>query len=183
MRCGEQILFSRLDHSLLVERSLSFRLPSSSLLSFSLLALNRGMCKSAISYLWYPAFDEEGHSVLTGSFMVFLGTEQVRHRDYSAVDSPPVLHRKEEFLGPEYPGRDQFAALTAEEERAGLYDDVTQIGTRFGWEKVLASKGLTIRGHAIVRLCNGEWLSPWNTLMRNKETELRILRLLPARSA
>ena len=32
----------------------------------------------------------------------------------------------------------------------GLYEDTTYIGTRLGWEQVLASKGLMLRGHRIM---------------------------------
>lgn len=77
--------------------------------------------------------------------MFLLTTQEVRYRDYTAVNDPPVLHRKEE-LG----SRDRFAALTMEEERAGLLDEVANTGTRRGWQATLANKGIASK---VIRSC------------------------------
>jgi hypothetical protein len=62
-----------------------------------------------------------------------------------------VLHRKETFLPLEHPLRAKFARLTAIEESKGLFDESNRIGTRNQWEQVLAGKGLTLRGHRLMR--------------------------------
>ena len=58
---------------------------------------------------------------------------------------------EEEFVGEDYPLRERFARLTAQEERFGLYEETTRIGLRRGWEETLAEKGVTLRGHRVVR--------------------------------
>lgn len=62
-----------------------------------------------------------------------------------------VLHRKELFVAPDYPARLRFARLTAREDRLGLLDATATIGTRSGWLSVLADRGVSVRGHRIVR--------------------------------
>ncbi len=64
-----------------------------------------------ISYLSYPAFDEDPHPALTQSLTVNLQTFRVRTRDYSEYRNPPILHRKETFLPAEHPLRAKFARL------------------------------------------------------------------------
>lgn len=54
--------------------------------------------KPAVSYLWYPNFDDDGHPSLSGAFIVYLDSLQVHYRDYSQLENPPILHRKEEFV-------------------------------------------------------------------------------------
>ncbi|MGA8352083.1 MAG: hypothetical protein WB773_30115 [Isosphaeraceae bacterium] len=45
----------------------------------------------------------------------------------------------------------KFARLTRQEEKHGLLDETATIGTREGWERRLAERGFTIRGHRLVR--------------------------------
>lgn len=107
--------------------------------------------KPQVSYLSYPQFDRDPHPALVGSLVVPLQTFHVDYRDYSASENPPILHRKEEFVAPNYPLRARFARLTAQEERAGLYEDTASIGTRLGWKAALEARGVTIPGHRVVR--------------------------------
>jgi DNA phosphorothioation-associated putative methyltransferase len=103
----------------------------------------------AISYLYYPEFDTDAHPALSGSAIVYLGTHDVRFRDYSEADNPPILHRKETFVAPNYPLREQFAKLTHAEESLGLLDDAAIIGFRQAWQELLSRKGLRISGHEV----------------------------------
>jgi DNA phosphorothioation-associated putative methyltransferase len=105
-----------------------------------------------ISYLAYPDFDRAPHPALTGSLVVHLRTLQVRYVDYRMVDSPPILHRKEAFVPTDYPLREKFARLTRQEERWGLYEHPTAIGTRQAWEQLLAAKGVRLTGHRVTRV-------------------------------
>jgi DNA phosphorothioation-associated putative methyltransferase len=111
--------------------------------------------KPAVSYLWYPTFEEEAHPTLAGAFIVYLDTLQVRYRDYSIVDNPPILHRKEEFVTADHPHREMFSSLTAKEVELGLYENPAEIGTRNGWAATLAAKRAAIRGHEVFGDCGG----------------------------
>jgi hypothetical protein len=65
--------------------------------------------------------------------------------------NPPILHRKETFLAPDHPLRERFARLSAQEEKQGLLDDTTTIGTRDGWQRRLHETGFLLRGHGLVK--------------------------------
>ena len=104
-----------------------------------------------ISYLSYPDFEYEPHPALVKSLAVHLQTFRVRERDFRASRNPPILHRKECFISADDPLRTKFSRLTQQEESKGLFEDTPRIGTRNGWEQALASKGLQLRGHRLVR--------------------------------
>ena len=104
-----------------------------------------------VSYLSYPDFDTDPHPTLAASMTVHLQTFRVRGRGYTASRNPPILHRKETFVASDYPHHGKFARLTRQEESKGLYDAPAHIGTRLGWEKLLSAKGLSLRGHRLVR--------------------------------
>lgn len=111
--------------------------------------------KAQVSYLAYPAFDAEPHPALSYAYVVDLERARVRRHDYRDASNPPVLHRKELFVPADYPGRDKFARLTRQEERANLYREPKLIGTQMGWERALMRSGLTLRGHRLVRRPDG----------------------------
>lgn len=113
----------------------------------NLIKLHRN--RFAISYLYYPEFDTDAHPTLAGSAIVYLGSRDVRFRDYSGSENPPILHRKETFVGHDHPLREQFAELTQNEERHGLLDDTATIGLQQGWQQLLSQKQLRITGHRI----------------------------------
>jgi DNA phosphorothioation-associated putative methyltransferase len=110
--------------------------------------------KPQISYLSYPDFDRDPHPALVGSLVVNLQTFQVSYRDYSASTSPPILHRKEQFVSPDYPLRAKFERLTRQEESKGLYENASLIGTRNKWNELLDEKGVQLAGHRLVRVAN-----------------------------
>jgi DNA phosphorothioation-associated putative methyltransferase len=105
-----------------------------------------------ILYLAYPHFDRDPHPALAGSLVVHLRTLQVRYVDYHTTDSPPILHWKEVFVPADYPFREKFARLTRQEERWGLYEHPTAIGTKQAWERLLAEKGVRLIGHRVTRM-------------------------------
>lgn len=106
--------------------------------------------KPQVSYLGYPDFDSDPHPPLAWSLTVNLQTFRVRQRSYVDSDNPPILHRKELFVGPEYPRRATFKRLTDQEERWGLYSETHHIGHRNGWQEVLRRWGVELRGHRLV---------------------------------
>ena len=109
-----------------------------------------------ISYLSYPEFDTEPHPVLARSLAVHLQTFRLRERDFRRSRNPPILHRKETFITPQHPLHAKFERLTRMEEAKGLFEDTTRIGTREGWAQRLKDKGVTLRGHRVVRDRNSD---------------------------
>jgi DNA phosphorothioation-associated putative methyltransferase len=104
-----------------------------------------------VSYLSYPDFDTDAHPALASSLTVHLQTFRVKTLDFRSHNNPPILHRKETFLAPDHPSREKFARLTRIEEQKGLYEDTSRIGTRDGWNEVLAAKGLHLKGHRLLQ--------------------------------
>lgn len=104
-----------------------------------------------VSYLSYPRFDQDPHPTLSFSVTVNLRNLTVDWRDYSRSGNPPLLHRKEEFVGADHARRELYAKLTRAEIRAGLYQRPEAIGTLLGWEATLASSAVRLRGHRLVR--------------------------------
>jgi hypothetical protein len=88
--------------------------------------------RPVVSYLLYDDFDNDPHPALFWSMRVDLdadGSQVVTAHYYGNRESPPILHRKELFLR--------------------LYENPFKIGTRNGWNKVLADKGVRIEGHEV----------------------------------
>ncbi|MDJ0798201.1 MAG: DNA phosphorothioation-associated putative methyltransferase [Calothrix sp. MO_167.B12] len=105
-----------------------------------------------ISYLFYPDFDTEAHPPLNASISIDLQTRKVTHRDYSRRANPPILHRKETFVTSDYPLREEFAQLTQQEEKFGLFENKSEIGTLNGWTNCLEEHGVEIKGHSVWRV-------------------------------
>jgi DNA phosphorothioation-associated putative methyltransferase len=104
-----------------------------------------------VSYLVYPEFDFDPHPALLRSVKLCMRTRQIDCQEYGQASNPPVLHRKETFLGPDHQDRQKYSRLTALEEKAGLLEETATIGTRDGWNTKLREKGYTLRGHRLVR--------------------------------
>jgi DNA phosphorothioation-associated putative methyltransferase len=105
-----------------------------------------------VSYLVYPEFDRDPHPVLAMSVRAHLQQLHVKVRDFRTWANPPILHRKEAFVACDYPARNKFARLTLQEENAGLFEDPSVIGTRDRWTDLVARKGLSFRGHRVIRV-------------------------------
>jgi len=104
----------------------------------------------ALTFLSYPDFNDDPHPALAEATKINLNTGSVVRTDYRARSNPPILHRKETFLRPGESRIEAFAALTAQEEEAGLYRDPTRIGLRVQWLALLKRLGLTHKGHELV---------------------------------
>lgn len=104
-----------------------------------------------ISYLSYPTFEREAHPPLATSLRADLRSFRVKWRDFRDSKNPPVLHRKETFVPEEHPTRAKFERLTRQEERAGLFESPTTIGTHEAWTSAMAERGVIVRGHRLVR--------------------------------
>jgi DNA phosphorothioation-associated putative methyltransferase len=125
-----------------------------------------------ISYLNYPDFDQDAHPILESSIQVNLPNGSVRKNDYSLSENPPILHRKETFVTPNYPHYQTFAQLTRMEENLGLLDKTNSanqddlnetstserlyrtIGTYKGWQQHLEKNGVEIQDHQVISQLN-----------------------------
>lgn len=107
------------------------------------------LSKPQVTYLIYPDFDTDPHPALYCSIQVNLNTLTATERDYSTTVNPPILHRKEAFVTPDYPLYDTFLGLTQQEEVLGLLHDSRGIGFRHAWEQRLGDRHLEIHGHAL----------------------------------
>lgn len=106
--------------------------------------------QTAITFLVYGDFLDDPHPVLAQATKINLKTGTVVQTDYRGRANPPILHRKETFLPTIHPRRDEFAALTKQEEAAGLYQQPTRIGHRQYWQTLLRQKKLKYDGHLLV---------------------------------
>ena len=97
-----------------------------------------------VSYLYYPDFDRDPHPQLHQSIVVDLTTEEVSVRQYHNSPNPPILHRKETFVTPDYHLYQAFAELTQAEAALGLLDNSRHIGTLQEWTRMLSQQGITI---------------------------------------
>lgn len=104
-----------------------------------------------VSYLSYPDFNKVAHPPLATSIVVWLDSLVARFYDFRDRTNPPILHRKETLVPPDYPRRDLFARLTRQEERRGLLDQ-PDIGTLRGWTELLADRQFKVAGHTLRRI-------------------------------
>lgn len=102
-----------------------------------------------ISLLHYPCFRKRAHPTLSAALTVDLERRVTRVRRYSAKGNPPILHRKELLIDPSDPDYERFAALTIEEEQAGLFAKPSVIGHERGWAEQLERRGLSIHDHEL----------------------------------
>lgn len=109
--------------------------------------------KQKISYLFYPHFDRDAHPLLEASIQVDFCQGRSNYRDYSTSNNPPILHRKDAFVTPDYPHYQAFAQLTREEEELGLLDKRTgfSIGTLQSWLDCLDAHGVEIENHHVIQ--------------------------------
>ena len=109
-----------------------------------------GTDKPQVSYLFYLNFDRDPHPKLQKSIVVNLETQQISERQYDNSENPPILHRKETFVTPDYPLYREFAQLTQEEVALGLLDNARFIGNYKQWRQLLTHHSLDLAGHHII---------------------------------
>lgn len=107
--------------------------------------------EATISYLGYPRFERDAHPALSFAVVVHLATQRFDQRSYASSNNPPILHRKECFVGSNHPRHTLFARLTRQEEAAGLFRNPDQIGTLDGWNAALSRLSREIKGHRLTR--------------------------------
>jgi DNA phosphorothioation-associated putative methyltransferase len=108
--------------------------------------------KNKVSFLAYEDFDEVEHPVLLYSWVMDIPKNDLKFWEFRQRENPPILHRKETFVGPDYPLFQRFKELTEEEEQAGLLEETSLIGTRDGWKTRLKEYGADIKDHKVMKL-------------------------------
>ena len=136
-----------------------------------------------VSYLFYPDFDINAHPALQSSIQVNLETTRVNYRNYSNTDNPPVLHRKETFVAPNYPHYSEFAELTRQQAALGLLSNSRDIGTYDGWQQRLQAHGIELQGHRLACPLQGVADRPPPKIDRHKAALVRPTLSKPMRSA
>ena len=104
----------------------------------------------ALTFLTYSEFEVEPHPTLAEATKINLNTGSIVRTDFRQRANPPILHRKETFLPPNDPRIPGYAALTMQEEKAGLYRDPSRIGLRVQWLALLQRLNLHYEGHTLV---------------------------------
>jgi DNA phosphorothioation-associated putative methyltransferase len=102
----------------------------------------------ALSFLQYQNFDEDPHPALVRSIKVYLPKTTYGIREYLSSPNPPILHRKETFVLPNYPHFETFQKLTEQEDSLELLSS-PEIGYRRPWEELLVSRGVSIQNHKL----------------------------------
>ena len=137
----------------------------------NILKINHGQL--GMTFATYLEFDQDPHPQLAEALRVDFETSTWASRDYRNSKSPPILHRKELFVGPDYPLRDAFAGLSAEEESLGLLGR-RDIGAKLPWERLLARMGVKLERHQVTRIEPYELPEPADEPAASDEDELDI---------
>ncbi|MFT4926382.1 MAG: DNA phosphorothioation-associated putative methyltransferase [Phenylobacterium sp.] len=106
---------------------------------WNVLKLYKRDCK--VTLLHYPEFDSYAYPCLNQSITIDLDAQTSRVANYDSGKNPPILHRKETFVLPDYPHINTFIATTKEGEAIELYKNSKTIGFKQPWQKLIARKG------------------------------------------
>jgi len=104
--------------------------------------------ENKVSFMIYSNFDKDPHPPLAHSTLVDIEKESIKEMCFENRNNPPILHRKETFVGEDYPFYNKFRKLTIQEEKAGLLSR-NNIGTKNQWRDFLNDKGYEIKGHKV----------------------------------
>ncbi|MBC99342.1 MAG: hypothetical protein CME63_16485 [Halobacteriovoraceae bacterium] len=115
----------------------------------NLLKINK--MKEKVSFMVYEDFQKFAHPALLYTVVVDLPKLTTKLWDFELRENPPILHRKETFVGEDFPGYEKFRKLTKQEESKDLLSR-NDIGTRKRWEAILEENGLKISGHTLKKL-------------------------------
>ena len=107
-----------------------------------------------ISLLEYEPFEESAFPTLLGGWVIEPSSETPTYRTYRTSLNPPILHRKELLVAPNYPGREEWQRLTAEAEELGLFDNTRTIGFRKNWLQLIEGKGFSLTSTGFTPLGN-----------------------------
>jgi DNA phosphorothioation-associated putative methyltransferase len=108
-----------------------------------------------VSFLRYPDFLTDPHPALIESVTINIETGKLRKSNFTLSKNPPILHRKELFVGLDHPKYADWKALTETEETAGLYKNTKIIGFKQNWESLLEKADLNYQGEKLVYKSDG----------------------------
>ena len=97
-----------------------------------------------LSLLHYPAFDQSPYPSLHRSFTIDLEKLTMRESNYVNSENPPILHRKETLVMPDYKFYSQFKKATEAGEKIGLYAKPSAIGFKKQWEQLITKSGYSM---------------------------------------
>ena len=107
-----------------------------------------------ISLLEYEPFEESAFPALQGGWVIEPSSDSPTYRTYRTSLNPPILHRKELLVEPNYPGREGWERLTVEAEELGLFDNTRTIGFRKNWLQLIERKGFSLTSTGFTPLGN-----------------------------
>ena len=99
---------------------------------------------SKLSLLLYDNFFENPFPELFKSYIVDLDKKTFSTKDYSEINNPFILHRKELLLPEIHHRYPEYAALTESLESANLFQHTSKIGRSDFWYKLIEQNGFTI---------------------------------------
>lgn len=99
-----------------------------------------------LSLLEYDNFDMTEFPCLHHSCQIDLKMETLKLRKHSSKN-PPVLHRKELLVHPEYPELTKFKNLTLQLEKLGAFANIVKLGTKLRWQDELKRLKISVKNH------------------------------------
>lgn len=102
-----------------------------------------------ISLLSYPRFWKDAFPILDQSAKLDFDSHGFSVTNYGERENPPVLHRKELLLPPDHDRFQEFAALTAQAEALGLFQNSRSIGHLKGWQNTLDAANVEVSGNTL----------------------------------
>ncbi len=142
------------DQSSTLVKNATASFAESALPLFNILKINEKFRK--VSFLNYENFDTDAFPVLADAWTYNEVTNKTTYRSYRTSGNPPILHRKELLVDKSYPRYKEWAQLTANAERLGLFETPTTIGFKYNWYKLIHSKGYTLQNNEFLPLGNDE---------------------------
>jgi DNA phosphorothioation-associated putative methyltransferase len=130
-----------------------------------------------ISLLEYEPFEESGFPTLLGSWVIEPSSETPTYRTYRTSLNPPILHRKELLVAPNYPGREEWQRLTAEAEELGLFDNTRTIGFKKNWLQLIAGKGFSLTSTGFTPLGNSHDIEQTENESRSDKVQRHLTAL------
>jgi DNA phosphorothioation-associated putative methyltransferase len=104
-----------------------------------------------LSFLEYESFEETEFPCLIRSCQIDLKLQTIKPRKYSTAN-PPVLHRKELLMRPDYPGLAKFQNLTLQLETLGAFKNIVKLGTKLRWQDELNRLSIVIKNHTATKI-------------------------------
>jgi DNA phosphorothioation-associated putative methyltransferase len=99
-----------------------------------------------LSLLEYDNFDMTEFPCLHHSCQIDLKMGSLKIRKHSSKN-PPVLHRKELLVHPEYPELAKFKNLTLQLEKLGAFANIVKLGTKLRWQDELNRLKIDVKNH------------------------------------